>query len=407
MSIEVNWERLTGGPEGDALAESITAFIHDRFQQVRLPRFIRSVQVHSFKFGSIAPQVEVKDVCEPLPDFYDTDDDDDSPSGEPAGKNTEYQTGQTTSHVAPEDAFNRYQQSAQPRAKDQDSFSKPPRSQINTTIPPDQQIRGQPDTPASLSGLHGPKGGIPGGTSNLSYFHLPLSAGLSGASTPMGAGTRFGGSLLSHLQHNASSSYLHDLQSLPLPQMDPNHRVPEVAGPPSPDQNASDLQIVTHLQYDGDVKLSLTAEVMLDYPMESFVGIPLQLNVTGMTFDGVAILAYIKHKAHFCFLAPEDADALIGGEKANEVGEDEKSSHLIDEVQHGEQGGREKGSGAKKEKPVGGLFEEIRVESEIGEREKGRQVLKNIGKVEKFVLDQVRRIFESELVYPSFWTFLV
>jgi distribution and morphology protein 12 len=50
---------------------------------------------------------------------------------------------------------------------------------------------------------------------------------------------------------------------------------------------------------------------------------------------------------------------------------------------------------------------EIKVESEIGQRENGKQVLKNVGKVEKFVLEQVRRIFEDEFVYPSFWTFLV
>jgi distribution and morphology protein 12 len=56
---------------------------------------------------------------------------------------------------------------------------------------------------------------------------------------------------------------------------------------------------------------------------------------------------------------------------------------------------------------MGGLLHEIKVESEIGQRENGKQVLKNVGKVEKFVLEQVRRIFEDEFVYPSFWTFLV
>ncbi|KAL2165392.1 hypothetical protein VTH06DRAFT_690, partial [Thermothelomyces fergusii] len=55
----------------------------------------------------------------------------------------------------------------------------------------------------------------------------------------------------------------------------------------------------------------------------------------------------------------------------------------------------------------GGLLQEIRVESEIGQRESGKQSLKNVGKVERFVLEQVRRIFEEEFVYPSYWTFLV
>ncbi len=56
---------------------------------------------------------------------------------------------------------------------------------------------------------------------------------------------------------------------------------------------------------------------------------------------------------------------------------------------------------------MGGLLKEIRVESEIGRQEDGKAVLKNVGKVEKFVLEQVRRIFEDEFVWPSFWTFLV
>jgi distribution and morphology protein 12 len=56
---------------------------------------------------------------------------------------------------------------------------------------------------------------------------------------------------------------------------------------------------------------------------------------------------------------------------------------------------------------LGGLLQEIRVESEIGQRESGRQSLKNVGKVERFVLEQVRRIFEEVFVYPSFWSFLV
>jgi distribution and morphology protein 12 len=119
--------------------------------------------------------------------------------------------------------------------------------------------------------------------------------------------------------------------------------------------------------------------------MPSFVGIPLQLNITGLQFDGIAIIAYIKKRAHICFLAPEDAEAFI-----DQPTEDADASH-----------------GTAQSMKFGGLLEEIRVESEIGEKENGKQVLKNVGKVEKFILEQVRRIFEDEFVYPSFWTFLV
>src|ERR1700753_32775 len=77
MSVDIQWETLTGGTEGAQLAEKIRIFIHERFQQVPLPRFIRSVKVHSFDFGNVPPSIEVKDICDPHPDFYEDDEDDD------------------------------------------------------------------------------------------------------------------------------------------------------------------------------------------------------------------------------------------------------------------------------------------------------------------------------------------
>ncbi len=151
------------------------------------------------------------------------------------------------------------------------------------------------------------------------------------------------------------------------------------------ERRAEDIQAVFRIRYSGDVKLLLTTEILLDYPMPSFVGIPVRLSITGLSFDGVGVLANIRKKVHFCFLSPEDALAAVGDD---EVGAEEAGV---------------RGHTGK----LGGLLQEIRVESEIGQREGGKQSLKNVGKVERFVLEQVRRIFEEEFVYPSFWTFLV
>jgi len=163
------------------------------------------------------------------------------------------------------------------------------------------------------------------------------------------------------------------------------------------EKSAEDLQIVAHIKYSGNIRLSLTTDILLDYPMPSFVGIPLKLNITGITFDGIAVVAYIKRKAHFCFLSPEDAETLVGGggDVASDTDEEPHSSGQQQQQQH------------KGKFRSGQLLEEIRVESEIGNQDSGKQVLKNVGKIERFVLDQVRRIFEDEFVFPSFWTFLV
>ena len=124
--------------------------------------------------------------------------------------------------------------------------------------------------------------------------------------------------------------------------------------------------------------------------MPSFVGIPLQLNITGITFDGVAIVTYIRKRMHFCFLSPGDAETLTSDIFNTE-------SPITPS----------KTGPTKPAGKVGGLLQEIKVESEIGRKSDGKQSLKNVGKVEKFVLEQVRRIFEEEFVFPSFWTFLV
>lgn len=165
------------------------------------------------------------------------------------------------------------------------------------------------------------------------------------------------------------------------------HRPAEPTQAPTEKISPSDLQVVAHVTYDGDVRMMLTAEIMLDYPMPSFIKIPLRLSITGISFDGVAILAYIKKNMHFCFLDPEDANTLVGSSFPHEQPEPQQS-------------------GAKKTS-IGSLLQEIRVETEIGRQENGKQVLKNVGKVERFVLEQVRSIFEEEFVFPSFWTFLV
>lgn len=386
MSVDINWEALTGGSDGEALAETIRDFIHERFQSIALPKLIRSVAVHGFEFGQIAPEIVLKDIGDPLPDFYETDD----------------------------------EEPAQDLADDHDADTSPAVRQ-----PPSRHLRGIDGSRrqseldildrSGTGGLtRGATPGVLGTTSNLGYFHLPLSAGLPGTQTPLAAvaGARFsnGQAAAQHQQphhHHADSFSSVSRSSAATPSSSQEHayhdQTPgsavsddhdESAQLPRhdhPEKSPEDTQIVFHATYAGDIKLSLTADVFLDYPMPSFVGIPLKLKITGLTFNGVGILAYIRKRAHLCFLSPEDAEALVGGEPTFDEHDDQPHNT----------------GPTEKTKTVGNLLEDIKIESEMGETESGKQVLKNVGKIEKFILEQVQRIFEDEFVYPSYWTFLV
>ncbi|MCJ1309605.1 Mitochondrial distribution and morphology protein 12 [Agyrium rufum] len=431
MSVDIDWEKLTSGPDSRALADSVRDFVHDRFQQVTLPRFIRAVKVHSFDFGHESPVVELKDICDPLPDFYE-DEEGESQSGEDLVLERD-----ATEQNASEE-WDWVQSQSHP--KNPSSHSSPAFPMIDNRpsyIRPNFSLADQIASPM-LSRSSTP--GIPGGTSSLGYFHLPLNSGLSGASSSLQHGGGIGGMSQSKNQRQQEQAHgkdrppllheehvytpsVHRKGSLVAKYQDHSHPDPSTRpstantysdhqqqpsfddsfstdkpDDPSFEPAPDDVQIVWRVSYDGSIRLSLSAEVLLDYPMSSFVSIPLKLNVTGLSFDGVALLAYLRKRAHFCFLAADDAAALLG----NDYAEDEEDHTAYLDQQDADPAGKTQQSGRQ-----GGLLREIRVESEIGQQEGGKQVLKNVGKVERFVLEQVRRIFEEELVYPSFWTFLV
>lgn len=526
MSIDLNWETLTTGPDGEALAHSIRDFIHTKFQSVPLPRFIKSVTVHDFEFGATPPELELKDITDPLPDFYEENSDAEDSSSSEEEKDQRNEAAPHNSRLQEKSAGIRELRAASERRGHVGSGMGPTGARLSAIPPyistgiPGGHMRGLSLVPQDLGSpfLGTSTPGIPGGTSNLNYFHSHLTGGLSGTQTPLAAvaGAQLGNNNNNHHHHqhwrpeaDSGSPLSVSTAAFPGPALrhvSPDSRAPSHSRNPSQgsvsvaDSNPNlhhhhggvpgsfaanypnnpalrekssvstfaptassagtsrpqtrdnthsnnsantassssamlagssttaineddgeadlgpegdgdrrryreprteDIQAVFRIRYSGDVRLLLTADILLDYPMPSFVGIPLRLSITGLSFDGVGVVAYIRRRVHFCFLSPEDALAAVGADDG------EGAQHAPDGggqagTEAGPSGGRPAGNGK-----MGGLLQEIRVESEIGQREGGKQSLKNVGKVERFVLEQVRRIFEEEFVYPSFWTFLV
>jgi distribution and morphology protein 12 len=418
MSVDIDWQAATSGPDGLALAETIREFIHERFQQTTLPRFIKSVSVHSFEFGSSCPDVEIKDICDPLPDFYedilDEDEEDDELSGPDEGDASGRSYSNHTVKYPVQDRHTR-------GLKDfhsQSPHASPSRSNRRDRDRPSLAPLPQTSLKTSMPSIFSPP--LPGGTSTLHHIHA-FSSGLSGAQTPLAAAAGAhlpagwpDSSYISrpkHHRHSESNSSLTPSSASLSPAKSPSAETSTLADDGNDEAAAQelaehlqrqklraarseDVQIVWRVRYTGDVRLSLTAELLLDYPMPAFLSLPVHLNIVGASFDGVAVSAYIRKRAFFCFLAPDDADVLLGNE----------GSSLDQEADF--QGNVNAADDAPRTK-LGGLLQQIKVESEIGHTEEGKQGLKNVGKVERFVLEQIRTFFEDDLVYPSFWTFLL
>jgi len=450
MSIDLNWETLTTGPDGDHLAHQIRDFIHAKFQAVPLPRFLKSVTVHGFEFGSVPPELELKDITDPLPDFYEDDENEDGEDSSGGEDEDREEVLLMTRSVE-----------LKRREREREMTMMGGGYGRGAVVPPRLRMEGggwggfgQDVGSPSFLGVSTP--GIMGGA-NLHYFQSHFSGSQTPLAAVVGNGWQSSQNLTSpptatrresddptpsHSRNPSMSSVISDQEpdfklkppaalrekssvstlapTSPGPSRPPTRDTmgetaigeeeDEEDGAPKQqgkrrfrEPTVEDVQAVFRIRYAGDVRLMLTAEILLDYPMPSFVGIPVKLNITGLTFDGVGVLAKIRKRVHFCFLSPEDALVAVGAVAAGD-GTEEKAAGMGS--RRASAAGGEDGDGKKGVK-FGGLLQEIKVESEIGQKDSGKQSLKNVGKVERFVLEQVRRIFEEEFVYPSFWTFLV
>ncbi|CAJ0640052.1 13298_t:CDS:2 [Entrophospora sp. SA101] len=102
--------------------------------------------------------------------------------------------------------------------------------------------------------------------------------------------------------------------------------------------------------------MTITTELFMNYPSMRFMSLPIRLNVTGFEFSATAVVAFFKNRVNFCFLESKNPE----------------------------------------ESPL----KDVHIESEIGDKEK--QVLKNVGKLEKFIVNQLRKLIEEDFVFPSY-----
>ncbi|SPO24732.1 related to mitochondrial inheritance component mdm12 [Ustilago trichophora] len=120
-------------------------------------------------------------------------------------------------------------------------------------------------------------------------------------------------------------------------------------------------------------RLTISTSLLINYPSPAFMSLPLTLSVTGFVMRAGLIIALEgeHQRAHVC---------------------------LVEEEQEGE----EDMNAGKKLSPGMNILPTVTFESEVGEHQK--HVLKNVGKVEKFVVEVMRKGLEDELVYPNFYT---
>ncbi|KAI9475958.1 MAG: hypothetical protein EXX96DRAFT_575259 [Benjaminiella poitrasii] len=361
MSVDIDWNKLDS-----ELAGHIKRFLNKHFQAITKPSFIGDVEVTDFQWGSEAPQLEIIDITEPFPEFYEQDetelnnvnnanstqtdkDSDDNnisdnlmASSQTSASNislqsptmvpTEFFSDDGTGYNNANRLSLNAQLSQQQRFNFMHSFHRSP------FVAPQHPFNNNNNSP----GFYFSSPTMP--TSPSAWTSQPPSVieddwideeDINRVSNPSASVSNHTGSLL--LDKKATEM---------------------------------DFQVQMLISYKGDMSVTLMTELRMNYPSMMFMSLPINLRVRSVEFEATAVVAYIQSMSRVCIsmLEPEE-NTLQPNARGKDIGMDS-------------------------------LLRNVHIETVVGDEQK--QVLKNVGKIEKFIVEQLRKILDDELVFPSY-----
>ncbi|KAJ3039714.1 Mitochondrial distribution and morphology protein 12 [Rhizophlyctis rosea] len=435
MSFIIAWELLNDGED----AARLRTFLNNRFASIQRPPFIGNMEVTDLDFGDEPPDLTIKDICDPLPEFYLPDDyhgwnprdtpPDHSPPGSSYAASSEEQTtsgrgdvsglghsreyssdiggGMRTSmeelrpwgatsyrdnlsgfvingsagseagtrstdsrRVDGSDHFS-YAASVDGRANPPTVYSEEDNHQLlrhrhkldrnlnlqhSTPPPPFRQTHSLPPTPPAFKrnsyglglGL-GISPATPGPASNnTSYFppqpypHHHHTSSPAPSSSPASMATpAASGADIAHPEYFIDHPRHSIEQNIAVQYAQARRR-------------ESDAQIELNMDYKGNMRLVINTQLIVNFPTPNFMVLPLTLTLTGFSFQATAVIAHLGDRINFCFRDPGAGESVL---------------------------------------------HDVSIDSEIGD--KNRQVLKNVGRIEKFILEQLRKLIEDYFVFPN------
>jgi len=263
---------------------------------------------------------------------------------------------------------------------------------------------------------------------NPSYSSLP--PGFGGPSRTPSSG--------SHHPHHVvdereSSRRPSGAQQRPKPRRSSSFKPPQdedsSSGPPS-------LQLHLHIHHPSNIRISLSTTLLINHPSPSFMSLPLTLTITRLELDFHLVVAFQStsstshhHQQHpsttnspsSSFTTHRNPSTIQPPSKprpSTKKTTNRVHISILDELDpYGPPvpsnpdspgpaaGGAGIGADGKP-LPIGQrIIPRMEIESGIGQE--GEHVLRNVQKVERFVLDLLRKTVVDELVFPNFQTLVV
>lgn len=419
MSLDIDWSLLSSSSSSASFTTQLIATLNTHLQSTSRPSFIGPISISAFDFGTQGPEIEIKDIRDVWRAFDDDDDDDIYPEEQERDRGTREQSfdsyeSDVSRFLQPRGNYgpNGYGRQLDGR-RDEDEYEilspfEDEEEELDDEDGDDVSVFSGMSPRYSVAalgvgmgfglaqGLARKQGSRLGGN-NGQYRSRPNGnghTGNGGYANGHGYGSRrpsrsISQSLFSppgsrappppyrNTQHQPSHS-----THLPFSSSSPPVRARKQTSSSSSNSGGGIPPIQLHVNYShtSDLTLTLLTSLQVNYPSPLFMSLPLKLCVTGLSIQADLILAYASN------------DRLTGSSKGvtSEGSRGKVHISINDEDPHSAI-------------PVGQrIIPNVQIESEIGDGDV--HVLRNVGKVERFIVEALRKTIVEELVFPNFQT---
>lgn len=383
MSLDINWDKLV---EDNTLNEHIKSFLDRQFQSLSLPSYIDNLSVTAFNLGNTSPSISIRHIGDPFDEFYEEESQDDEkrPIPTPQPPRSYYSDDSSDEENNAHDLSVLGEDPQLTSLSERFSGLRSP-SPPRVASPPHPLNRARTSLD-SISLFIG---------NNVNYLHnynmnnvglgnLNSSAAHTGTDTPTNI-----------FSHNPYSTYRNNSSSLLKAKDRPANAIPTKEKQSS--KKDKDIQFIVEIDYHGDMHLEVTVNLLVNYPSTNFITLPIKLHVSDLVIHSIASIAYLNNSAFFSFLCDvneTNSDYFShrsGTQSAEHQFTSTNGGNFVDYV-----------TGPNTRERID-IIKKVRIESEIGEVESN--VLRNVGKVERFLVDQLRAIIRDEIAWPGWICF--
>lgn len=168
--------------------------------------------------------------------------------------------------------------------------------------------------------------------------------------------------------------------------------------PGEENKSDGDIQFLCDVNYEGDALIEVCVNLLVNYPSKNFISLPIKLRITELEIHVLAVIAYLQNSVFvsiLCDLEDPRSDYFTSTNSSNRAPEVSSGSSDC--------GGNfiEYAPSSSKERIE--VIRGFKIDTEIGQVE--NNVLRNVGKVEKFVIEEVKKIIRSEICWPGWLCF--